>query len=116
MKKEILEELKDNLEKKRKAIIERLDSIGHPTEGAETNYDADFPDYGDSAEDNATEVADYTQKLSAEKELEADLKKVDAALKRMEKGEYGKCYNCGEYISIDRLRVMPEADYCVKCK
>lgn len=44
------------------------------------------------------------------------LEQIESALARMEKGEYGFCEDCGENIPIGRLRVMPFATLCVKCK
>ena len=44
------------------------------------------------------------------------LKLIEEALKRLEKGEYGRCQECGEPISEGRLRIRPYAVFCVKCK
>lgn len=37
------------------------------------------------------------------------------ALRRMEKGVYGRCVECGGEIPVDRLLVFPEASTCVGC-
>ena len=110
------QEFKKQLEERKQNIIKQLESIGKKTAGEEINYDADFPDYGDSAEDNATEVADYTKNLSFERELEDELSGVDLALKKVEDGSYGKCKHCGQEIEIERLKVRPESNSCVACK
>jgi len=44
------------------------------------------------------------------------LEQIDAALKRMEAGEYGVCEECEEEIPIGRLKALPFATLCVKCK
>ncbi len=44
------------------------------------------------------------------------LRNIDEALLRFEEGEYGICEECGDEIPIGRLKVMPFARYCVKCK
>jgi len=36
------------------------------------------------------------------------------ALKRIEKGTYGRCVECAEEISIARLEAVPWAPYCLK--
>lgn len=41
--------------------------------------------------------------------------KIDRALKRVDDGTYGKCTQCGEAISLDRLSVLPEAEHCMEC-
>lgn len=38
------------------------------------------------------------------------------ALKRMDEGTYGYCKYCGDVIPAERLRVVPGALQCVKCK
>ena len=40
---------------------------------------------------------------------------LEAALKRMEQGEYGYCTACGEEINIKRLEVDLAATRCISC-
>ncbi|PIK15308.1 TraR/DksA family transcriptional regulator [Halobacteriovorax sp. JY17] len=44
------------------------------------------------------------------------LKKVDAALARIEDGTFGECNECGDEISETRLLARPTADLCICCK
>ena len=44
-----------------------------------------------------------------------DLQRIDAALRRIEDGEYGYCSECGEPIAEKRLAVDPMASACVAC-
>jgi DnaK suppressor protein len=44
------------------------------------------------------------------------LESIDAALYRIEEGEYGYCDNCGEPIQEKRLEALPWAHHCVKCQ
>jgi len=46
----------------------------------------------------------------------ADIRLVEAALTRIKKGTYGICLRCDEIISLNRLRVMPHAAFCVNCQ
>ena len=41
---------------------------------------------------------------------------IDEALRRMEKGTYGKCVVCGKAIKAARLNAVPHARMCIKCK
>lgn len=41
---------------------------------------------------------------------------IDAALKRIENGVYGKCIDCGEEIMEERLLVLPYSTRCVACR
>ncbi|MFC5467184.1 TraR/DksA C4-type zinc finger protein [Cohnella suwonensis] len=42
------------------------------------------------------------------------LERVEAALERMDTGEYGICVACGKFIPTERLEAMPTAIYCVE--
>ena len=44
------------------------------------------------------------------------IRDIDAALERIDKGEYGTCMNCGEEIAARRLEVRPFSRYCIECK
>lgn len=41
---------------------------------------------------------------------------IEAALLRLQSGNYGVCENCGQPIPLARLEVVPEARYCVDCE
>ena len=113
-----LQHFKEKLEAKKEEIIQQLSSIGTRAEGAEVNFNADFPDYGNtqSIEDNAAEVSDYTTNLSLEHELEDNLHDVEKALKRVADGTYGYCNHCKQEIEAGRLEIRPESNSCVSCK
>ena len=44
------------------------------------------------------------------------LSKIDAALEKIESGDYGECVKCGEEIGVARLRARPVAELCIDCK
>jgi DnaK suppressor protein len=44
------------------------------------------------------------------------LRKVRAALARIEDGSFGTCLHCDEEISLKRLTAVPWAPYCIRCQ
>jgi DnaK suppressor protein len=44
------------------------------------------------------------------------LNKINDALRRLEQGDYGYCYECGEEIGEKRLRALPFAVRCKDCE
>ena len=80
--------------------------------------------YGKEAdEEGAQDVADkaassYTKEFlySLSNTGRSILEEVEAALDRMNEGEYGTCMDCGQKISKKRLDAVPWARYCVPCK
>lgn len=45
----------------------------------------------------------------------AEVKRIDAALQRIEDGDYGVCRKCGEDISAERLKLLPDTPFCKRC-
>ena len=43
------------------------------------------------------------------------LQKVEAALARVENGDYGRCLECDGFIAGKRLEVDLTAEYCIEC-
>ncbi len=44
------------------------------------------------------------------------LSKINDALSRLEQGDYGNCFDCGEEIAEKRLRALPFAVRCKDCE
>ena len=69
---------------------------------------------------------DIYDQASSERDRELDLllgdrereklRNIDEALERLEEGEYGVCEECEEEIPLGRLKALPFARYCVRCK
>ncbi len=47
---------------------------------------------------------------------ERQVKEIDLAIARLKEGTYGVCENCGEKIPKPRLKAIPNATLCLKCK
>ncbi|MDO8427189.1 MAG: TraR/DksA C4-type zinc finger protein [Deltaproteobacteria bacterium] len=45
-----------------------------------------------------------------------ELEQMDTALRKLDDGTYGACGDCGEEIEEERLKVMPFAEYCLRCQ
>lgn len=56
------------------------------------------------------EMAKETQRRRA-----LDLKRIEAALKRVEADDYGYCMACDELIAAKRLELDPAVVTCIKC-
>ena len=116
MDKKLIEELKEALELQKKSVQKELGSFANEDPKLKHNWDTRYPNREDGDKDEeADEVTEYDNKLSLEYSLEPKLKDVNRALEKIEKGEYGKCENCGKEIEIERLEAVPEAKLCMKC-
>ena len=122
MNKKLLEELKEKLEKEKVAAEEALKKFAKKDEKLKGDWDTIFPKFnggeaGSAAlEKAADEVEEYSTLLPIEYSLELKLKNIDLALEKMRKGKYGICEKCAKVIDEERLKVSPEARFCLKCK
>jgi len=47
---------------------------------------------------------------------DAELRDIEAALRRMDDGSYGICTDCGVEVGAERLHAEPEAARCIDCQ
>jgi RNA polymerase-binding protein DksA len=48
--------------------------------------------------------------------LSKELKNIETALEKIQKGTYGICDNCGNKIAKERLMALPSTNLCLNCK
>ncbi len=97
----------ERLERLREELIES---------GAAPGPDDDLPEEASLEQHQAdvgTETFDRERDLSILQQIEAELDDVERALRRLDEGSYGVCEACGGPIDDERLRVRPEARFCV---
>lgn len=116
MESTFLKKMRQILEEKRAKIEAELKSFAHRKNKAAGDFDANYPEYGTKEDENASEVAEFSDNLSLEATLEGTLDDVKRALDRIDKGSYGKCKYCGKPIDERRLTARPESGSCVSCK
>ncbi|MCF7820509.1 MAG: TraR/DksA C4-type zinc finger protein [Candidatus Pacebacteria bacterium] len=67
-----------------------------------------------------TEIADYDQGSDHEyififERATYKVKKINQALTKMDRGDYGRCVSCRQMIPEQRLIILPEVDHCFAC-
>lgn len=73
---------------------------------------ANFPD----PNDRATQESEFGLELRTRDRERKLLKKIDAALQRIEDGSYGYCEETGDEIGLRRLEARPVATLCVEAQ
>ena len=66
--------------------------------------------------DLATETFDRELDYTLEENSEHVLTEIDAALRRIEDGTFGRCERCGREIDEARLEAIPYATKCIECR
>jgi RNA polymerase-binding transcription factor DksA len=64
--------------------------------------------------DIASETESRELDLARQTMFEARIGLIEEALRRLERGEYGKCVICGKDIPEERLDLVPETPFCVE--
>lgn len=114
---------KDFLKKNNEALVAEkarleaeLAKIGTRTHTNESDFQTTWEDYGDKEDENAAEVAAYSDSLGLEATFESELRDVSEALLRLAGGTYGVCTSCGQEISEARLTARPQSLLCIACQ
>jgi RNA polymerase-binding transcription factor DksA len=97
---------------------ERLQSVQRDLRAEiDTSADAagagELSSYGQHPGDIGSEVFEHEKNLSILEQVEAQLSEVNAALERLEGGEYGRCQACGRPIEPARLEERPFTRFCL---
>jgi DnaK suppressor protein len=66
--------------------------------------------------DRASAESDRTWTLRIRDRESMLIKKIRNSLEAIETEEYGICEDCGEEISIERLKARPVTSLCIRCK
>lgn len=74
-----------------------------------------FPEYERSDEGKIQTMEEYQENVELRKRLEAQLKEIAAATKKIDDNKYGICENCKGKIEEGRLEIVPTARLCVTC-
>ena len=110
-------EMKERLEAEKVRLQKDLGTFAEPDKDAkQAEYNTTYPDFGDDEEENANELAEYSNNLPLESELEKELRDINNALTRIGDKTYGVCKYCEEEISENRLRARPTSTSCIACK
>lgn len=110
MTESFLLEMKEKLIETKKTIIETLASEHDSFKAAvDEMHGRDLVDL--ATNDFDKRILDAACALEMKK-----LNSIDSAMIRMENGHYGQCAKCGKHINPERLRAMPYAVLCIKCK
>lgn len=93
-------------------LLEELKSVGRINPDNPADWEPIPGELGDGTADKndyADHIEQYEQNTAILKELESELKEVNEALERIEKGTYGICIETGNPISKERLEAYPAA-------
>jgi len=112
-----LGEFRRLLEDERGRLLEELEAMEEHTPEVEDQVGMDIGGgYDEDLADVASNTFEREKGLALESSVQQMLAQVEDALGRIDDGTYGICQRCGDPIDIARLRVLPFAMLCIRCK
>jgi len=101
-----------SIEERRKVMTDRLAELDVRLHDIEEELDAH---QSKDWEELATEREEDEVLERMGTSGQAEIRMIQAALKRMDDGEYGFCVKCGTEILPERLDLVPYTPFCAKC-
>ena len=94
----------------RRDELERLTSAGA---GARKPVELDQTRVGRLSRMDALQT--QAMSIETERRRQVELRRIEAALARIEEGSFGDCVNCGEAVGARRLELDPTTPNCIDC-
>ena len=111
------------LEGQRKALLEERDTYLRQAETLKAEADALAEDmepgdvqFDEESGEGDTINVERERDLALSAQARAAVEEIDRALEKIDAGTYGVCEQCGENIPKERLKALPYAALCVRCK
>src|SRR5919106_3876606 len=108
MKKDLLREFADQLQKQRRTLIKEAAENDQALRSISETREAEL-------EEEAQQERDSRVLERLDEQQERRLRDIDDALARIEAGTYGNCVNCRKPIGEERLRSVPTTTLCREC-
>ena len=106
MNKEKLEQFKENLLKLKVEITRILENQAEPKELRDAFDDPDI----------ANQMMEKMMSSLFSSNYEKNLERIDAALERIQEGQFGICQVCAAEIPLPRLEALPFTLFCIDCQ
>ena len=116
LNKKQLTHLEKRLLEERARVIKELGHYGESFNSSLQASDGDLSSYSFHMADQGTDAMEREKTFLFASREGKFLNHLEDALVRIDKGEYGRCSECGKLIEKERLEAVPHAQQCLQCK
>jgi len=110
-------ELRKMLDQERDRLMAELEAMEEHAPEVEEQVGMDIGGgYDEDLADVASSTFEREKSVALETSVQHTLTQVEEALQRIDDGTYGRCLRCGNPIDFARLKVLPYATLCIRCK
>jgi RNA polymerase-binding protein DksA len=111
-----LDDMRAVIMAERQRIIHELGRIEETINDATQGQEGSNQSYSNHLADIGTDYMEQEKNFYYASQEGHYLRSLDEALERIDRGEYGICEMCGDLIGEKRLKAVPSARLCIKCK
>ena len=117
IEKEDLKKYEKLLLEKRKQLIDDMGAIRKTSlDDTAKESSGDLSAYSYHMADQGTDAMEREKAFMFASKTGRLLYHIDEALRRIREDKYGNCFECGKPIGAARLKAVPHARMCIKCK
>ncbi|GAC1342057.1 MAG: hypothetical protein NVSMB29_13390 [Candidatus Dormibacteria bacterium] len=108
------EQARQRLDAERARLRETKGAADRLSAGAQEAAQTELSNLDQHPAEQATETMERELDMGVAQRVDHELTELEAALRRLDDGSYGRCELCGKAIGEERLEVMPAARYCIE--
>jgi RNA polymerase-binding transcription factor DksA len=106
--------IRERLERERAELVSTVERIKERLAVPQRDSGGDIALADQHPADLASETEARELDLARQTMFEARIGLIDEALRRLQRGEYGRCVICGKEIPEERLDLVPETPFCIE--
>ncbi|HET6951813.1 MAG TPA: TraR/DksA C4-type zinc finger protein [Acidimicrobiales bacterium] len=106
----------EELERERANYLHQAESLQAEADSLTEDREPGDVQFDEESGEGDTLAVERERDLALSAQARASIEQIDQAVAKIHAGTYGQCENCGTSIPKERLKALPYAALCVKCK
>ena len=106
----------EELERERANYLRQAETLQAEADSLTEDREPGDVQFDEESGEGDTLAVERERDLALSAQARAAIDQIDAAIAKIHDGTYGRCENCGTAIPKERLKALPYAALCVKCK
>jgi DnaK suppressor protein len=106
----------EELERERANYLRQAETLQAEADSLTEDREPGDVQFDEESGEGDTLAVERERDLALSAQARAAIDQIDVAIAKIHEGTYGRCENCGTAIPKERLKALPYAALCVKCK
>jgi RNA polymerase-binding protein DksA len=111
-----LEEQLQALQEERTTYLRQAESLQAEADSLTEDREPGDVQFDEESGEGDTLAVERERDLALSAQARAAIEEIDLAVEKIHDGSYGTCDSCGNPIPKERLKALPHAALCVRCK